>query len=56
MGDQQANDPRAMPPDEFIDEVMSILQSQPDVKEACVRRVHPPRIGAIALCPMGAKP
>ena len=39
MGDQQANDPNAMPLDEFIDEVMSILQSQPDAKEVCVKKV-----------------
>src|SRR6266404_7719078 len=43
MGDQQAEDPRAMPLKEFIDEVMSSLQSQPDVKEICVKRVYPLR-------------
>ena len=43
MGDQQAEDPRAMPLKEFIDEVMSILQSQPDVKEVCVKKVYPLR-------------
>ena len=46
MGDQQANDPRAMPLDEFIDEVMSILKSQPDVKEICVQKVYPLRFSA----------
>src|ERR1700688_1020359 len=46
MGDQQANDPRAMPLDEFIDEVMSILKSQPDVKEICVKKVYPLRFAA----------
>ncbi len=46
MGDQQANDPRAMPLDEFINEVMSILQSQPDVKEVCVKNVYPLRFAA----------
>jgi uncharacterized oxidoreductase len=46
MGDQQANDPNAMPLDEFIDEVMSILQSQPDVKEVCVNNVYPLRFAA----------
>src|SRR6266436_6503301 len=43
MGDQQANDPRAMPLDEFIDEAMSILKSQPDAKEICVKKVYPLR-------------
>ena len=46
MGDQQANDPRAMPLDEFIDEVMSILKSQPDAKEICVKKVYPLRFAA----------
>ena len=46
MGDQQANDPRAMPLDEFIDEVMSVLKSQPDVKEVCVKKVYPLRFSA----------
>jgi uncharacterized oxidoreductase len=46
MGDQQAEDPRAMPLKEFIDEVMSILQSQPDVKEVCVQKVYPLRFAA----------
>jgi uncharacterized oxidoreductase len=43
MGDQQANDSRAMPLDEFIDEVMSILTTQPDAKEICVKKVYPLR-------------
>jgi uncharacterized oxidoreductase len=46
MGDQQANDPNAMPLNEFIDEVMAILKSQPDVKEICVKRVYPLRYAA----------
>src|SRR4030088_3113252 len=46
MGDQQANDPRAMPLKEFVDEVMSILKSQPDVKEICVKKVYPLRFAA----------
>jgi uncharacterized oxidoreductase len=46
MGDQQANDPNAMPLNEFIDEVMSILKSQPDAKEVCVKRVYPLRFAA----------
>ena len=46
MGDQQADDPRAMPLDEFIDEVMSILKTQPDAKEICVKKVYPLRFSA----------
>ncbi len=46
MGDQQANDPNAMPLEEFIDEVMSILKTQPDVKEVCVKKVYPLRFAA----------
>ena len=46
MGDQQANDPNAMPLNEFITEVMDILQSQPNVKEVCVKRVYPLRFSA----------
>jgi uncharacterized oxidoreductase len=42
-GDQQANDPRAMPLDDFIREAMSILKSQPDAKEICVNKVYPLR-------------
>ena len=34
------------PVDEFIDEVMPILKSQPDVKEVCVKRVYPLRFAA----------
>ena len=46
MGDQQAADPRAMPLQEFIDEVMSILQTQPNVQEVCVKNVQPLRFAA----------
>jgi len=46
MGDQQAEDPRAMPLKEFIEEVMSILKSQPDAKEICVKKVYPLRFSA----------
>src|SRR6266480_4004448 len=45
-GDQQANDPRAMPLSEFVDEAMSILKTQPDVKEVCVKKVYPLRFSA----------
>lgn len=40
MSAQQAVDPRAMPLAEFIDEVMHILEAQPDAKEVLVQRVH----------------
>jgi uncharacterized oxidoreductase len=37
-GERQKSDPNAMPLDEFIAEVMSILKSAPDAKEICVQR------------------
>jgi uncharacterized oxidoreductase len=43
MGSQQASDPRAMPLDAFIAEVMDILTSQPEVKEVLVKNVYPLR-------------
>ena len=46
MGDRQANDPRAMPLDEFIAEVMQILGNQPDVAEVIVERCKPLRFAA----------
>src|SRR3979411_863158 len=46
MGDQQAKDPNAMPLNEFVTEVMSILKTQPDAKEICVKRVYPLRFAA----------
>jgi uncharacterized oxidoreductase len=46
MGDQQANDPNAMPLADFIDEVTSILKTQPDAKEICVKKVYPLRFAA----------
>jgi uncharacterized oxidoreductase len=46
MGDRQANDPRAMPLEDFIAEVMDILGSQPDVAEVIVDRCKPLRYAA----------
>jgi uncharacterized oxidoreductase len=46
MGDQQADDPRAMPLDDFIAEVMEILNTQSGVKEVCVKNVYPLRFAA----------
>src|SRR5260370_29525628 len=46
MGGEMAEDPRPMPLKEFIDEVMSILRSKPDVKEVCVKKVYPLRFSA----------
>lgn len=43
MGSRQANDPRAMPLKEFIDETMRILKEQPEAKEILVDRVLPLR-------------
>jgi uncharacterized oxidoreductase len=43
MGSAQASDPRAMPLKEFIDEVMTVLRTQPRVTEVLVARVKPLR-------------
>jgi len=43
LGAGQANDPQAMPLDEFIAETIRILQSSPDATEICVERVKPLR-------------
>ena len=43
MGARQANDPNAMPLQEFIAETMKILQDSPDATEICVERVKPLR-------------
>ena len=40
QGERQANDPMAMPLDEFIFEVMEILKTQPDAEEILVKKVH----------------
>lgn len=47
MGDQQAADPRAMPLEEFISEVMDILTTQPAAKEILVKRVEPLRFSSV---------
>jgi uncharacterized oxidoreductase len=41
-----AEDPRAMPLDKFIAEVMEILSTQPAVTEICVEKVKPLRFAA----------
>jgi uncharacterized oxidoreductase len=41
-----ASDPRAMPLDTFIAEVMEILKTQPTASEICVERVKPLRFAA----------
>jgi uncharacterized oxidoreductase len=46
MGEQQAQDPHAMPLGEFITEVMDILRTQPEGTEICVKRVYPLRYAA----------
>ena len=46
MGSRQANDPAAMPLNEYIAEVMDILKSQPGVTEILVKRVQPLRFAA----------
>ncbi|WP_420594054.1 SDR family oxidoreductase [Deinococcus sp.] len=43
QGERQANDPHAMPLDEFVAETMAILSSNPDVSEVLVQRVHAQR-------------
>ena len=43
MGTRQANDPNAMPLQEFIAETMKILNGSPDATEICVERVKPLR-------------
>lgn len=43
MGEHQASDPRAMPLEDFVSEVMSILSTQPEAKEILVKNVHPLR-------------
>jgi uncharacterized oxidoreductase len=45
-GPRQANDPQAMPPDDYIAEVMDILKNQPDATEITVKSVYPLRFAA----------
>ncbi|MDF5734199.1 MAG: SDR family oxidoreductase [Nostoc sp.] len=45
-GEQQANDPHAMPLAEFITEVMNILSNQPTIEEVVVERCKPLRFAA----------
>lgn len=45
-GDHQMTDPRAMPLDEFITEVMDILTNHPTVEEVVVERCKPLRFAA----------
>jgi uncharacterized oxidoreductase len=47
MGSEQANDPRAMPLKEFIDETIAILKAKPDVTEVLVERVKPLRFAEL---------
>jgi uncharacterized oxidoreductase len=43
MGEHQASDPRAMPLDDYIAEVMQILATQPEANEILVKKVYPLR-------------
>lgn len=43
MGERQANDPNAMPLNEFIAETMQILKKSPEATEVLVERVKPMR-------------
>ncbi|HEX4053060.1 MAG TPA: SDR family oxidoreductase [Tepidisphaeraceae bacterium] len=46
MGPQQAQDPRAMPLEDYLTEVMQLLKTQPSATEVCVERVKPLRFTA----------
>jgi uncharacterized oxidoreductase len=46
MGEQQADDPRAMPLNDFIAEVMEIFKNEPHATEICVEKVLPLRLAA----------
>jgi uncharacterized oxidoreductase len=47
MGSEQANDPRAMPLKDFIDETIAMLKAKPDVTELLVERVKPLRFAEL---------
>jgi uncharacterized oxidoreductase len=46
MGPQQVEDPRAMPLQDFLAEVIKILRTQPTITEVCVDRVNLLRFAA----------
>ena len=46
LGEHQASDPRAMPLEEYITEVMEIIKTQPDETEINVKKVYPLRYAA----------
>ena len=48
LGDHQATDPRAMPLDEFITEVMGLIKTRPGATEINVQKVYPLRFAADA--------
>ena len=43
MGEHQASDPRAMPLEAYVSEVLEILTTQPEAKEILVKNVYPLR-------------
>ncbi|GGO32103.1 SDR family oxidoreductase [Deinococcus humi] len=43
QGERQANDPHAMPLDEYVAETMKLLRQQPEAEEVLVERVQPQR-------------
>ena len=48
QGDRQANDPNAMPLDEFIAEAMQLIETQPDASEITVERVKAQRFAGLS--------
>ncbi len=48
QGDKQANDPNAMPLDEFIAEAMQLIETQPDASEITVERVKAQRFAGLS--------
>ena len=48
QGDRQANDPNAMPLDEFIAETMNLIESQPNATEILVGRVQAQRFAGLS--------